>query len=277
MNLLTVVNLLKGAREESDCCLRFIDRQFNRGHCRHIAVFEDFAQWVVIYMNGIFACGKSGKIAVFERYRSVCRYRVICLVNLLIAVVKCRHGIAVQFHIKAYIVTFKYCEIYGFGNRLGIGVDHHSVGIYHLNVAALIGYTYIDKRFFVRLNVKACLTVIIKRKLRPVAGNRIPVGKCRLGQEIFNLLNTASLVVCGHSDSKRLLEESAECDCIHKRIELILCNFNFRLGRRDVGNALYGNNEVFHYIVDTEGISERTGRHGGRFLAVHKHLIVLGL
>ena len=76
-----------------------MNRQLHRRHGRRVARPEFFAHRIVLDANGVFACGKIIKIAVFKRYGSVFGHCVIAAVDQCVTVVQCFHGIAVQLNI----------------------------------------------------------------------------------------------------------------------------------------------------------------------------------
>ena len=68
--------------------------------------------------------------------------------------------------------------------------------------------------------LKYSLTVVIKRQLCPVAGNRILIRKCGFGQEVFNLSNSTAEIVSLHFHRLRLLEEQPEGDRFRNSLKL---------------------------------------------------------
>ena len=128
----------------------------------------------------------------------------------------------------------------------------------------------------VRLNAEICLTVVIKRQLCPVAGNRILIRKCGFGQEVFNLSNSTAEIVSLHFHRLRLLEEQPEGDSVQEFLEAVSANADIYLGCGNIRNALNGNNEVFAYISNRKGSAVCIRVPLVKFITVHKYLKVLG-
>ena len=162
----------------------FAHGQFHRCHGRLVTRPVFLTQRIIDRTDGVFACGKSGKVTVFKRYRSVFGYHVIGTVKKCVTVIQRLYGVAVKTDIEGNIRAVKLREANCFGDRLGVGVDHHAVGIDNGNITAGICYAEIDIRFSVRLNVEGCRT-LRERQLRPVADNRVLILKCSLGKQVF--------------------------------------------------------------------------------------------
>ena len=162
----------------------FAHGQFHRCHGRLVTQPVFLTQRVIGRTDGVFACCKSGKIAVFKSYGSVCGYRIISTVKKCVTVIQRRHGIAVKADTEGNIRAVKLCKADCFGDRLGIGVDHHAFGIDNGNVATRICHAEIDIRFSVRFNVEGC-RALCERQLRPVAGDGADVGKRGFGKQVF--------------------------------------------------------------------------------------------
>ena len=175
-----------------------LHRQLHRRHGRLVTRLVFLTQRVIGRTDGVFACCKSGKIAVFKSYGSVCGYRIISTVKKCVTVIQRRHGIAVKVDTEGNIRAVKLCKADCLSDRLCVGVEHHAVGVDNGDIAAYIRYTDIDERFSVRLNAEICLTAFIKRQLGPVTRNCILIRKCDFGQEVFNLFDTAAEIVSFH-------------------------------------------------------------------------------
>ena len=221
----------------------FAHGQFYRCHGRLVTQPVFLTQRVIGRTDGVFACCKSGKIAVFKSYGSVCGYRIISTVKKCVTVIQRRHGIAVKADTEGNIRAVKLCKADCFGDRLGIGVDHHAFGIDNGNVVARIRHTQVYKCFPVRLDIKA-RAAVRKRKLRPVADNRVLILKRSLGKQIFNLFKSAAVIRCGYRHRLRLFEEQTEGDRVHKGIEFVRAYSDFRCGRSNIRNAENGDDNI---------------------------------
>ena len=221
----------------------FAHGQFHRCHGRLVTRPVFLTQRVIGRTDGVFACCKSGKIAVFKRYGSVCGYRIISTVKKCVTVIQRRHGIAVKADPEGNIRAVKLRKADCLSDCLGIGINHHAVGIDNGNITAGICYAEIDIRFSVRLNIEGCRT-LCERQLRPVADNRVLILKCGLGKQIFNLFKSAAVIRCGYRHGLGFLKEQAEGDRVHKGIEFVRAYSDFRCGRSNIRNAENGDDNI---------------------------------
>ena len=250
--------------------------QFHRCHGRLVTRPIFLTQRVIGHTDGVFTCGKSGKITVFKRHGSVSGHRVAAAVNACVPVIQRRHGIAVKADTEGNIRAVKLRKADCLGDRLGIGVDHHAVGIDNGNVAAHICHAEIDIRFSARLNIEG-RRALCERQLRPVAGNRVLILKCGLGKQIFRLGKAAARIGCGHGHGLGFLKEQAEGDRVHKGAELIGADCDFRRRRSNIRHTLHGDGHAAAHAGEQEGVAGFVTHNAVHRRAVYKNSVASGL